>query len=276
MVEIQPDLVHAIDLQRILVRRSYELFQTLDHEGSAWLSALAGRSADKIARGEPLLHGEELTIPLEPLTAAALDFCRALEEAGAGQSATRTAAALHSSRLDAGSLFKGSIARADHAISAGAVRLSVAPDALWLIGELATAPFAYILQRSLTAALPSDVFAAWEHGYCPVCGSWPAYGERAEHLRCSFCAGSWPRSTAGCIYCGEAGDAFSIVAVDDARPGRMLETCTSCGGYLKTLTLEEPVEFPLVAVEDLATADLDAAAADRGFRRPELRHFEGS
>ncbi|MBI4476066.1 MAG: formate dehydrogenase accessory protein FdhE [Acidobacteria bacterium] len=94
----------------------------------------------------------------------------------------------------------------------------------------------------------------------------------ARTLKCSFCVASWA-APEGCIYCGERGEAFSIRSVDEARPDRMIETCQSCGGYLKSLVTNEAIEFPLLAVEDLATADLDAAAAARGFRRPPLKRF---
>ena len=36
------------------------------------------------------------------------------------------------------------------------------------------------------------------------------------------------------------------------------------------LELEAPTPFPLVAVEDLATLDLDRGAMERGYRRPDL------
>ncbi len=217
-------------------------------------------------------------MPLELLTAAALDFCAALGEAGAGKSATRIAVALTSKRLDAASLFKASLGRADCAISEGAVQLGVAPDALWLIGELTTAPHAYALQQQLVSSLPPGALTGWRHGYCPVCGSWPAFAHvgPSVSLVCSFCTASWPRAPAGCIYCAADGDAFTTLTIDEAHPERLLETCASCGGYLKSLIANEPIEFPMVAVEDLATADLDAAAAERGFRRPNLKKFQGS
>ncbi|MBI3265175.1 MAG: formate dehydrogenase accessory protein FdhE [Acidobacteria bacterium] len=270
-----PSLRRAVDLQRGLIGRSVQLFETIRTTGvRAWPFNLdVGRLRSKLERGVPLLRDESWTLPVGPLTDALLDFCRMLEVSGAGASAAHISQAIDSKRLDAGSLLNASLARADCDIRDGAIQLGLAPDLLWLTAELAVSPYAYFLQRSLAASLPPDVLSTWDRGDCPFCGSWPALAERLVDrrvLRCSLCAAAWP-AHGGCIYCHEHGDAFSSAAIDRARPERLLETCGACGGYLKALVSDRPLDFPLAAVEDLATGDLDAAAAARGFRRPALR-----
>ncbi|MCY4508016.1 MAG: hypothetical protein OXG35_13815, partial [Acidobacteria bacterium] len=51
--------------------------------------------------------------------------------------------------------------------------------------------------------------------------------------------------------------------------------CTGCGGYLKWLEPPGATPFELLAVEDLASATVDALAAGRGFGRPPLPDLGG-
>ena len=42
----------------------------------------------------------------------------------------------------------------------------------------------------------------------------------------------------------------------------------ACGGYLKTIDLDELSPFPLLAISDIETMDLDMAAMEHGYQRP--------
>jgi len=53
-------------------------------------------------------------------------------------------------------------------------------------------------------------------------------------------------------------------------PERRVELCGRCSGYTKVINIREPAPFPLLAIVDLATMNLDQGAMDRGYRRPEL------
>lgn len=268
-----PSLRSAIDLQRALVSRSVQLFETIRTTGLPSGFEI-GRLRSKLEQGVPLLHGEDVTLPVGPLTDALLDFCRTLERSGAGTSAGHISEAIESKRLDAASLLKASLARADCDIRDGSIQLGLAPDLLWLTAELAVSPYAHFLQQSLTAILPEGTFSTWDHGHCPVCGSWPALAERRagrRALRCSLCAASWSLSRDCCIYCGEQDLAFSVATPDAGRPDCQLETCRRCAGYLKVLVRAAAIDFPLITVEDLATTDLDRSAMERGFHRPPLK-----
>jgi formate dehydrogenase maturation protein FdhE len=151
---------------------------------------------------------------------------------------------------------------------------------VWLIAELAVSPFTHTLQRLLlhTDAAPlAAALEAWNRGYCPACGSWPALAEVVgghRTLRCSFCASAWELPTYACIYCAEAGEPFVTAAPDEARKDRRLEVCSSCGGYLKTLDLGEFSPFPLLAISDIETTDLDVAAMEHGYARPGLADIQ--
>jgi FdhE protein len=117
---------------------------------------------------------------------------------------------------------------------------------------------------------------AWSHGYCPLCGSWPALAEvAASHrvLRCSFCALAWTPNAYACIYCHEHGEKFVTAAPNEERLDRRLEVCGTCGAYLKTIDVPALTPFPLLAIADLETMDLDMAAMERGYNRPVLKDF---
>jgi len=95
------------------------------------------------------------------------------------------------------------------------------------------------------------------------------FGERLH--RCAYCAAAWRILIRGCTYCGEPGEHFRTIPIDREHPGKRLEVCRRCGGYLKTIDVAWPTPFPLLAIEDFATGDLDRAAIGHGFRRIGLR-----
>ena len=92
-------------------------------------------------------------------------------------------------------------------------------------------------------------------------------------LRCSFCSAAWELTTYACIYCDESGEPFVTAAPDEERKDRRVEVCSACGGYLKTVDLPELSPFPLLAIADLETMDLDVAAMEHGYARPPLKEF---
>ena len=110
-------------------------------------------------------------------------------------------------RLDAASVLAMSLSRDHHAIRAVAAHQSLSPDLLWLASELAASPYVHALERAVLTPSSDPALAAgldaWRHGYCPLCGSWPAVGEVVSHrrlLRCSFCALAWELPDPACVY----------------------------------------------------------------------------
>jgi hypothetical protein len=57
---------------------------------------------------------------------------------------------------------------------------------------------------------------------------------------------------------------------DTDRARRYLELCAKCGNYTKAIEVANPTPFPLLAIEDLASMDLDQGAMGRDYKRPEL------
>ena len=275
----RPDLAPAVDLQQHLLGIVIATAEAI--EGKLPRLSLPPRYLDaKLKRGVPILIGEPIPLPLPVLKSAFLKLCDALAAGGAGEAAEHIKASVESGAMDAGSLLTASLSRNQEAIRQGAIHRGLAPDLVWLLAELAASPFAHALHVALlpTHAGPStSLRASWNHGYCAVCGSWPALMEVVDGrriLRCSFCASAWERDEYSCAYCGESDEEkFRTAAPDQERIQRRLELCMSCQGYLKTVDVAELSPFPLLAIYDMETMDLDLAAMEHGYSRPPLREF---
>jgi FdhE protein len=279
LAEARPELQPAVDLQRRLLTLVVDLAADIEAGRLPRLSLPPKYVAAKLRRGVPALAGEP--VPLPDLKAPLLAMCEALAEGGAGDSARHIAAAIEEDSLDAHSLAAASLQRDQRAIRTGALQRGFAPDLLWLIAELAVGPFAHALER-VVFPNPGEhpalgpALAAWERGYCPLCGSWAALAEVIDGmklLRCSFCAATWGLTEYSCAHCGAADDSFRTTAPDDERKDRRVEICGTCSSYLKTVDLPDLSPFPLVALTDLETMDLDMAAMQAGYTRPAAREF---
>ena len=277
----RPDLEPAVRLQRQLIGTVVALAEAVDLRPLPRLSLPPRYLAAKLARGVPAWTGEPIPVPTALLKPAMLRLCDELSAGGAGEAADHIKAALDETRLDTTSLLTASLSRDQKAIRSGATHRGLSPDLLWLVAELAVSPFAYALHRAWLA--PSEegsplgtALNGWTHGYCPACGSWPALAETASGhrvLRCSFCAFAWELARYACIYCGDDTDRFVTAAPDAERKDRRIELCGACSSYLKTVDVSELSPFPLLAIADLETMDLDMAAMEQGYSRPALRDF---
>ena len=287
----RPELRPAVELQRRLLELVIGLHETIEGGRLPRLSLPPRYLAAKLARGVPALAGEPIPLPVAVLTRTLLLLCGELAASGAGEVADHIRSAIDERRLDAGSLLLASLSRDQGAIRTGAVHRGLAPDLVWLVAELAVGPFAHALQRRIfagagrapdTASSPGDIPLAdalhqWDRGYCPACGSWPALAEVVDGhrmLRCSFCATAWELTTYACVYCGEDGEPFVTAAPDEERKDRRVEVCSSCGGYMKTVDTAVLSPFPLLAIGDLETMDLDMAAMEHGYAKPAMKEFK--
>jgi FdhE protein len=270
-----PDLAPPIALQQRLLRLMLDASIRLEDVGETPLTAES--VGDKWSRGLPALRNAAIPIP-PALKDILLPICAALAECGAGESALHIRDAIAAHGIDADSLLSVSLSRNQKAIRTSALHMGFSPDLVWLIGELGSAPLAHKLssivhRRSSIDDGRSTIDDLWDRGYCPCCGSWPTLIEArdaAHTLRCSYCALGWTLSSQRCVYCGHAGEEFVTAAPDVRAPERRVELCGRCSGYTKVIDVQDPTPFPLLAIADLATIELDQGAMDRGYRRPEL------
>src|SRR6185295_6876866 len=176
--ETRPDLAPALALQHDLLTRVIDLSEALAGGRLPRLSLPPKYLAVKLTRGVPALAGEPIPLPVPILTPTLFGLCDALAAGGAGEAATHIKDELAAGKLEASSLLTASLHRDQAALRSGAVHRGLSPDLMWLVAELAVSPFAHALQRMLFGAVASDelraALDAWNHGYCPACGSWPA------------------------------------------------------------------------------------------------------
>jgi len=280
----RPDLEPAVALQEQLVSHIIALADGIEHGQLPRLALPARYLAAKLRKLVPALSGEPIPLPTPVLLPTLLQLCDVLAHGGAGEAASHIRDAIAGGSLEAGSLLSASLARDQQAIRTGAVHRGLAPDLVWLIAELAVSPFAHALQQALLhpsgQAEPEpplrEALEAWTQGYCPICGSWPALAESRggqRVLRCSFCALAWSLRMTACAYCGETGGSFTVSTPDPSHPERQLEACGMCRSYLKAVDVDAAAPFPLLAITDLETLDVDMTAMQSGYHRPALKAF---
>lgn len=287
ILAVRPDLAPAISLQRSLLEPVIDLTEVLAAGRLPRLSLPGRYVAAKLGRQVPALAAEPIPMPAAQLKPTLLDLCQQLARGGAGEAAIRIHTALDAGTLDTGSVLAATLARDQRAITLGALQRGLQSELVWLVAELAVSPFVHGLQQLLLAPLgrePADgvlraALDGWKQGYCPICGSWPVLIEALDGrsvLRCSFCAYAWTLADPGCVYCGNTEPTFVTSAPGAGRPDRRLETCLKCRSYVKAVDVDELSPFPLGAISDLETMDLDVRTMKQGFQRPALKAFAPS
>jgi FdhE protein len=220
-------------------------------------------------RPAPLLHDARLTVD-----AAGTDrFIRRLfGVAGeSGESAAALRAAAHDPRLDPRALLEAAIRQDARCLDDWAAGLGVEPPVLRAVAAVAVTPLLHACRRAWNDGPP----AGWRQGYCPVCGAWPTFAEargleRSRQLRCARCGGDWRTDWLRCPYCDNA-DHTRLGALVAAAPleTRKVETCEACRGYVKSITTLRATPVDEVTLVDLDTVELDIAALERGYARPD-------
>ncbi|HSJ64216.1 MAG TPA: formate dehydrogenase accessory protein FdhE [Gemmatimonadaceae bacterium] len=230
------------------------------------LGVPAGRTPDA-----PLLHQAVIAVDeararewvAELFTAAAAETDEARAFGDPGRYAARALELLESAiALDAARLEGMSAA------------LGADPARVAAVVQLAAMPILMTCRRRAAAELPRS----WTNGYCAMCGAWPAFAEvrgleRERRARCGRCAYEWRFDVLRCPFCGEREHAQLASLVIEGDETRRIDTCKTCGGYLKSVATLMAVPDDRVAVRDAETVELDLVAADRGLTRPAERAF---
>ena len=146
------------------------------------------------------------------------------------------------------------------------------------LASLIAMPMLQNCRRAWAEQVPTD----WAHGYCPICGGWPALAEMrglagARHLRCGCCGGDWRTEWLRCPFCGEGEhEKLGSLMSTDKLERETVEVCDRCRGYVKTMTTLSAIRPEHVVLQDLATLVLDIAALERGYRRPAAKGHEAA
>jgi len=173
-------------------------------------------------------------------------------------------------RLDALGVLRGAIMQDADALERLAARAGVAADPLSTVAQLAAIP----VLRACATRLHDRISAAWDHGYCPVCGAWPTLVEirgleRSRRLRCGRCSSDWPIHVLRCPFCNERNhDKLHALLPEGSEQTRRVDVCDTCKGYVKGISTLQPAGLRALALTDLSTIELDLVAQERGYERP--------
>ena len=178
--------------------------------------------------------------------------------------------ALHAD-LDFLNLFKASLCQDRDRLRDIAAYLGADAGAFLAVTALLPVPLLHACNRRWA----SSKSVSWTEGYCPVCGAWPAFAEmrgieRSRYFRCGRCGSEWQTRALFCPYCGMI-DHNELVSLVPEKSGSnsVIDACKRCLGYVKTFTTLQGSPPAKILLDDLATAHLDVAALEQGYKRPE-------
>jgi FdhE protein len=143
-----------------------------------------------------------------------------------------------------------------------------APAVIHLLFKYTTA---VILQKRAGEIVAFLKEFAWDKGYCPICGSFPAMAvirdkEGQRWLHCSTCAYEWRFSRVVCPFCEkEAPAGMDFFFIDDRKQDAAF-TCDHCRKYLITLNRSDNLNDYDVEVASLTLIHLDMIMQDKGFQ----------
>jgi FdhE protein len=246
--------------------------EVLREAGSpVWEAAVPAAPAQPTA--VPLLAGTTLTLESALIRRLFRRLIRTASRDGTPKMSSLKAA-LHAD-LEWAPLFTASLCQDSDRINEIAAVSGADAEALHAVIALLPVPFLHACNRRWA----SSISASWVEGYCPVCGSLPAFAEvrgieRNRYFRCGRCGGEWHARALYCPYCAMS-DHDELVALVPEKGGSnavgsnaVINACQRCLGYGKTFTRLQGCSPGAVMLEDLASVDLDVAAIEHGFARP--------
>lgn len=179
----------------------------------------------------------------------------------------RIGAGLSSGVLDTQALICAIMERSRVALDEAAAAAEVPAPLLEYLLEI---PLKTALELEVSAIDPA-IFAGWEEGHCPFCGSRAGMaellGEEGQRrLVCSACSTSWPFKRLKCPYCANE-DPEKLSYFTAGNGATRVDTCKGCSRYIKTRDSRKGGDGNPIEIEDLLTMHLDILASREGFER---------
>jgi FdhE protein len=217
----------------------------------------------------PLLAAAALRLDPSSVSPVFERMVRVASRSGTAEMATLQAIAY--AKLDVLAIFRASLNHDRQGMKEMASDVGANPEAFHAVGALISIPFLQACNR----VLARSIALSWTEGYCPLCGAWPAFAEvrgieRSRYFRCGRCGKEWQAHCLFCPYCSMTDHKELASLVPEQNGGKsVIDACNRCLGYVKTLTKLQGSPPAKIMVEDLASVDLDIAALEQGYRRPE-------
>jgi FdhE protein len=236
--------------------------------GARQWDAVVPRDIDVRQATAPLLAGITLSLHARSLRHL---FERLIRIAALdGTPRMRTLEATLDPNLDVLALFGASLCQESARIKEVADGHGADAEALQAVAALLPLPFLQACHRRWA----SSIHGSWVQGYCPLCGSWPAFAEvrgieRRRYFRCGRCSAEWHAQALACPYCATADHNELMALVPESSDSRaVIDACKRCRGYVKTFSRLQGCSSDMVMVEDLASVAFDVAALQEGYTRP--------
>lgn len=218
--------------------------------------------------GRPLLDGAVINVAPRPVGRWVRHILAIA--AAAGTDVEPPATATMAGWLDPLSLFEAAVSQDVDRLDELARAHGDDRGVLRGLAPLIAMPMLQACRRAWAERVPTG----WAHGYCPMCGGWPALAEirgldGERHLRCASCGSDWRIEWLRCPFCGEGDhETLGSLVSPDSLERQTIEVCDACRGYVKTITTLTPMPPEHVVLQDLATLVLDVAALEHDYRRP--------
>jgi FdhE protein len=264
-----PDTLHGLKRQRPEWEPWLAVIEEIVRETASprWEASVPAGVQPR-SDGPPLLAGAMLAVPASSVRRLLKRLIRV-----ASMSATPNIASLDralDADLEVLTLFNASLCQNSDRVEEVAAARGADATGLQAVAALVPVPLLHACNRRWA----SSISRSWVEGYCPVCGSWPAFAEvrgieRTRIFRCGRCGGEWHARLLSCPYCAEGShDALVSLVPESGESHGTIDACKSCHGYVKAFTRLRGCEPDTVMLEDLASVHFDVAALEQGYARP--------
>ena len=191
--------------------------EILREAGSSVWEAAVPDPAPAQRTSDPLLAGATLTLDAVLVRRLFERLIRTASRAGTPKMSSLKAAL--NADLEWAPLFAASLCQDSERIDEIAAVSGADTEALHGVIALLPVPFLHACNRRWA----SSVSVSWVEGYCPVCGSLPAFAEvrgieRNRYFRCGRCGGEWHARALYCPYCAMS-DHDELVALVPEKAG---------------------------------------------------------
>jgi FdhE protein len=111
--------------------------------------------------------------------------------------------------------------------------------------------------------------AAWEKGYCPICGNFPGLAvldhDGRRLLHCSFCWTTWPAKRIFCPFCEKTGGKNLHTVYSEDEKDLRVDVCDDCRKYLKAVDTRATERIIYPPMEQIASLHLDINTRQKGY-----------
>ena len=242
------------------------LSATADPQWDQVVPARAEIQPDKI----PLLAGVTVVLERSLVRRLLAQLIQTAQRSGTSKMATLKPA-VHAELNDL-TLFEASLRQDMQHLSEIAAVIGADPEALQAVGSLLPVPLLQACNRHWARSIAKG----WTEGYCPVCGAWPAFAEvrgieRSRYFRCGRCGGEWQAQCLFCPYCGMTDHNELCSLVPEKSGSNSVDRSLQTLSWLRQKPLPpfRAASLAQVFLDDLASAHLDVAALEQGYKRPQ-------